>query len=169
MRTCLAFLLAGLCATWLCACQGTRDVRTPNATAGCGTAVIVPENQLNRTRAAGIGGAPCGKGAVLVRICGQSLSGKSRFRVAAGPLTLQAAYKLDDTPIDEKVLRTRAVPISFTAVAGRTYAVRGQAAWSGARPTVTLWVVDGSTGQSVTSVVVPQENVIIEDEGFDAF
>ena len=163
----LAILLLAVAAP-LTACSGTRDVRG-SGTAGCATAVIVPENQFNRVRAAGPFGAPCATGEVLVRVCGQSLNGKSRFRVPAGPQQLQVAYRNDTTPLDEKVLRTQAVPVAFTALAGRTYAVRGQAQWRGATPTVTLWIVDGATGQTVASQVVPQANVLIEDEGYQIF
>ena len=148
------------------ACSGTRDVRTPGAAPGCATAIIVPENRFNRQRAAGPFGVACDGGQVLVRVCGQQLNGKSRFRVPAGQQTLQVAYTEDETPLEEKVLATMAIPITFNAEAGKTYAVRGNAVWRGSTPTVTLWIVDGTTGQTVTSVVVPQENVRIEDEGW---
>lgn len=146
------------------ACSGARTVGTQAACAN-GTAEIVPENQFNRMRAAGPFSPPCVTGAVKVRICGQSLRGKSRFRVPAGPQELQVAYTNDDTPYEDKVLRTLALPIAFNAQAGRTYAVRGRVDWRGGRAIVTLWVVDGADGSTVISLVVPQEKVLVEEPG----
>lgn len=161
-------VLAGCLALALTACSGARTVGTQAACAN-GTAEIVPENQLNRMRAASPLRPPCITGAVKVRVCGQSLRGKSRFRVPAGPQQLQVAYTNDDTPYDDKVLRTMAVPITFDAQAGRTYAIRGRVDWRGGRAVVTLWVVDGSDGSTVTSLVVPEQNVLVEEPGFPDF
>ena len=153
----LVFLLA--------ACSDTRDVGSQEACAQ-GTAVIVPENQFNRMRAASPFRPPCETGAVKVRICGQSLRGKSRFRVPAGPQQLQVAYVDNETPYEDKVLRTIAVPVTFNAQAGRTYAIRGRVEWRGGRAAVTLWVVDGADGSTVTTLVVPPQNVLVEEPGF---
>ena len=142
--------------------------------AGCATAVIVPENQYNRSRAAGPFAAPCATGQVIVRVAGCRLNGKRQFQVPAGRQALQVAFVDDTTPNegdswDDMVLTTQAVAMSFDAQAGHTYAVRGKADWragSPGKPVVRLWVVDGADGRTVTSVVVPEQNVSVRESGW---
>lgn len=159
-------LLVGLAAL-VAGCSSSRAVGT---SAGCATAVIVPENQFNRSRAAGPFAAPCATGQVIVRVDGCPLKGKRQFQVPAGQQRLQVAFTDENTPNadgwDDMVLTTRAVAMSFEAQAGHTYAVRGQADWRGARPVVTLWIVDGADGRTVTSLVVPEQNIQMRESGW---
>ena len=166
MRAVITVTVAAILGLGVAACSSTRAV---GADAGQGMAVIVPETQINRVRAASPFNPPCTTGEVRVRICGSRLGGARRFQVPAGRRDLQVVYLNDDTPFetsyDDMVLRTEAVILSFDAQAGHTYAVRGAVDWRGggeARPLVTLWIVDGATGGTVTSVVVPDANVRVE-------
>lgn len=156
----LAPLLAG--------CESSRAA--PNrsaqngtsATPGCGFAVIVPENAFNRARSAPFGPA-CGDNEVRVRVNGQCLGGThNTFTVNPGQHDLSVVY-VDRAPrLNGRVLATRAVNLPLQAEAGRTYAIRGRTTWaSNGQPTVSIWAVDGSTRQTVSSVVVPRANTLI--------
>ncbi|MDJ0523579.1 MAG: hypothetical protein QNJ90_16030 [Planctomycetota bacterium] len=131
-------------------------------------ALIVPENQRNRQRDAGPFGAPKDGGRVIVRINGESLRPfKDRFSVLPGRTTVSAIYADKRTPYPEKALVTEAVTLTFDAVAGRTYAVRGRATWPSGKAAVTIWVVDGATGRSVASVAIPESKILLKDDYSD--
>ena len=154
LRSALALSLA-LC---LGACSSTTAGRVSRP--GAGFATVIPETQMNRQRAAGIFSAPCRGGEVKLRVNGCRVGGDGTFTVPAGPQQLQVAYMNVETPDGEKVLRTKAVILPLTVQAGRTYGIRGRVDWRGQVPTVRFWAVDGSTGETVSSVIVPQANVL---------
>ena len=148
-------------------CQQSVQTYAGPQRASCDVAVIVPENAFNRARSAPFGPA-CGSGEVRVRIEGQCLGGThNTFTVLPGTHQLAVVY-LDRTPrLNGRVLGTQAVALPLEAKAGHTYAIRGRTTWSGSTPTVSLWAVDGTTGQTVSSVVVPQANTrILGDESW---
>ena len=157
--------LVALIALVFAACSSSRPAgRVNQGVSGCGT--VIPENQFNRQRMAGMFTAVCRTGEVKVRINGCALSGKREFTVPAGPQELQVAFMDHETPDEEKVLTTQAVRMPLNVQAGRTYGVRGRATWRGGVPTVQLWIVDGSTGQTLHSVTVPQQNVSVDYPDF---
>lgn len=166
MSRVVAILLLALA---LAGCQ--RSVQAYNAgqaTAGCGVAVIVPENAYNRARSAPFGPA-CGDNEVRVRVNGRCLGGThNTFTVTPGQHNLSVVY-IDRAPrLNGRVLGTRSMNLPLEAQAGRTYAIRGRTTWAAnGEPTVSIWAVDGTTRQTVSSVVVPRENTVIMGEVWD--
>ncbi len=128
-------------------------------------AFVIPENHRNRQREAGPLGTPKDGGKVVVRIGGKQLSPPNdRFAVLPGSVTVSAIYIDARTPYPGKTLVTRPTQLTFKAVAGHTYAVRGKVHWPRAKAAVTLWIVDGATGRSVASAAVPESKVIIKTD-----
>lgn len=149
-------------------CQRSMHAPSGEQTAGCGVAVIVPENAYNRARSAPFGPA-CGDNEVRVRVNGRCLGGMhNTFTVNPGQHNLAVVYLDRAQRLNGRVLATRAVNLPLTAEAGRTYAIRGRTTWaSNGVPTVSIWAVDGTTRQTVSSVVVPRENTQIMGEVWD--
>jgi len=160
MKRCLLSLALPLV---LCACGSLPTYSGPRKGAG-EVAQIVPENAWNRARESSLLNPARGSGEVRVRVDGHSLGGTdSRFSVLPGRHDLQVAYLNDETPLPEKLLRTRAVTLSLQALAGHVYGIRGEATWVAGRARVRLWAVDGADGRSVASVDVPASHVFYEE------
>ncbi len=160
VRTVLSVVMAGVCV----ACSAVQAYEGPERDDDQ-VAHVIPENQRTRQQDAGPFGAPKDGGRILMRINGQQLGfSKDKFAVLPGRVVVRASFQDKRTPWIDKDLETRDIEIAFDAVAGRTYAVRGRAAWSGYKAVVTIWVVDGSTGRSIASVAVPEANVILKTD-----
>ena len=158
VRTALSLALAVLGT----ACSSVQTYEGP-ARDDAQLAFVIPENQRNRQRAAGLLGTPKDGGRVVVRIGGESLAPfKDRFAVLPGRTVVSAVYADKRTPYPDRSLVTESVDLAFDAQAGHTYAVRGAATWPGGKAAVTLWVVDGATGRSVASAAVPESKILMK-------
>lgn len=165
----VATILLLACALATAACQRSVHAGGPGGSgsvqAGCGVAVIVPENAYNRARSAPFGPA-CGNNEVRVRVNGRCLGGTANtFTVNPGKHTLSVVY-IDRAPrLNGRMVGTRAIALPLDAEAGHTYAIRGRTTWAAdGTPTVSLWAVDGSTRQTVSSAIVPRADTLILGE-----